>query len=332
MKRGESGLSLVIGVKKPLGLTSHDVVNEARKAFGEKRIGHAGTLDPAASGVLPLCIGPATRLADYLGGASKEYRATIAFGAETETDDAEGTVTCEMPIPEEIADEGFAAMFVASLVGEHEQLPPRYSAIKVDGRKSYDLARKGIDVPLESRVIAVHEAQLLDVSRSEEGSLFWSVRFVVSKGTYIRSLARDMGRMLGTAAHLAALERTRVGRISLDDCVTLDTMRALKVQVALDPVRVLGYRFAFGDDHESLVANGAQLAASDVLLYEPLSANPYEEQCACMAALCKSDEAPSEGEVISVIVANTLKALYAYDETRQLWMPKCVFAKGIIRG
>lgn len=332
MKRGESGLSLIVGVKKPVGMTSHDVVNEARRAFGEKRVGHAGTLDPAASGVLPLCVGPATRLADYLGGFSKDYRATIAFGTETDTDDAEGEAIRELPVPDEVADAGFAETFVASLVGEHDQLPPRYSAIKIDGRKSYDLARKGLDVPLESRLVSVHDAQLLDAPRIEGGTVCWDVQFSVSKGTYIRSLARDIGRMLGTAAHLAALERTRVGRIGLADCVSLETLHALKEEVALDPVRVLGYRFAFGDDIARLVENGGQLRSDDVKLYEPLEASEYEEPCACTSTLCPSCQAPRADEVICLIVANTVKALYAYDEHEDLWIPICVFAKGIVRG
>lgn len=332
MKRGETGLSLIVGIRKPVGMTSHDVVNKVRGIFGEKRVGHAGTLDPAASGVLPVCIGPATRLADYIGGSSKTYIARIAFGAETDTDDAEGEVVTTAPIPEELRDESFATTFVESLVGEHSQVPPRYSAIKVNGKRSYELARHGVVANLESRIITVHDASLLGIENTDDGHLTWTVAFQVSKGTYIRSLARDMGRMLNSAAHLDALERTRVGRISMGECVSLETLEALKTETALDPVRVLALRFAFGDDMRTRIENGSVLSAEDVRLYEALPENPYELRCACTASICESDEPPHAGELICMLVDNTLKALYSFDAEQDRWKVKCVFSKGIVRG
>ena len=143
MKRGESGLSLVVGVDKPSGMTSHDVVNRCRRIFGEKRVGHTGTLDPLASGVLPICIGPATRLGAYLTGHDKAYRATIAFGVGTDTDDCEGTVTRTGEAPVEAGDRSFAEQAVEQMLGPQKQMPPAYSAIKVNGKKSYEAAREG---------------------------------------------------------------------------------------------------------------------------------------------------------------------------------------------
>ena len=330
MKRGESGISAIVGVNKPIGMTSHDVVNRVRTIFGEKRVGHAGTLDPAASGVLPVCIGPATRLADYIGGSSKRYLATITFGFETDTDDAEGTPVKYAPIPEELADREFATVFISSLIGEHSQLPPQYSAIKVDGRRAYEKARKGETVELAPRMIEVRDAAFLTLEEHDE-LLDWVVVFEVSKGTYIRSLARDIGQTLGSAAHVSSLERLSVGRIDKTQCVSLEGLESLKLQAVLDPVRVLGLRYAFVDEHESLVSNGTQLPADQVILYEPLLADEYDDPCACTTSICKSSAPLDDGELICMIVGNKLKALYAYDAARNSLSANVVFSMGVMR-
>ena len=195
MKRGQSGLSLLVAVNKPSGMSSHDVVNTCRRIFEEKRVGHTGTLDPLTTGLLPICIGPATKLDRFLTGHDKRYIARIGFGYETTTDDLAGSVTVRGELQPHLLDGRYAQTFVENLRGSHEQLPPQYSAIKVNGQRAYDAARKGDHVDLEFRTIQIHEARLLGVQEDEEsGLLCWDVEFFVSKGTYIRSLARDIGR------------------------------------------------------------------------------------------------------------------------------------------
>lgn len=333
MKRGASGLSLVVGVRKPVGMSSHDVVNAVRRIFQEKRVGHMGTLDPLASGVLPICVGPATRLDAYLTNHEKRYRVRIAFGRETTTDDAEGQTVAEAPVPAHFADEAFASAAVSALVGEHKQVPPAYSAIKVNGQTAYKLARAGKDVQLEARTISIFNARLEGVGENPESAqIYWDVDLDVSKGTYIRSVARDLGRELGCPAHVAALERTQAGRIVLDECVSLDTLESLKVQAALDPVRVLGVRFCFADDDNKTLENGGALPADAVQLYEPLKPAPEDEACACSTSIERSCTPPRDGELVAVVQKNRLKALYTYKDARANYVPACVFSEGILRG
>ncbi|WP_278853949.1 tRNA pseudouridine(55) synthase TruB, partial [Gordonibacter pamelaeae] len=185
MKRGDSGLSLVVGVNKPVGMSSHDVVNRCRRIFGERRVGHTGTLDPMATGVLPICVGPATRLDAYLVGHNKHYRVRIAFGAATTTDDAEGEIVRTGDVPARVLDPAFAASFAKGLAGARKQLPPAYSAIKVNGRKACDAARQGTIIDLAPRDIVVHDARLVAVHEAGDGCELpsWDVEFHVSKGT-----------------------------------------------------------------------------------------------------------------------------------------------------
>ena len=208
MKRGSSGLSLIVGVDKPEGMSSHDVVNRCRRIFGERRVGHTGTLDPLATGVLPICIGPATRLDQFMTSHDKRYRVRIGFGYETTTDDKLGEMTTSAAVPAYLFDEKFARERVAMLVRQHTQVPPQYSAIKVDGKKAYEVARSGGTIELEPRIIEVYEAELIDMREGEDGlSLQWTVDVSVSKGTYIRSLVRDLGREVMCPAHVTALCR-----------------------------------------------------------------------------------------------------------------------------
>ncbi len=222
-RRGESGLSGILVVDKPDGMTSHDVVNRVRRATGERRVGHAGTLDPMATGILVVLVGPATRLAPFLTAAQKSYRATVVFGAQTDTDDADGRVIATAPIPDEVCDPFFAAGTTAALVGAHDQVPPAFSAIKRGGEVAYVAARRGEVLEIEPRRVEILESQLLgvDANRGE-----WEIELAVSKGTYIRAIARDLGPALGTFAHLGSLRRTRSGSLCLDDAVTLETIEA----------------------------------------------------------------------------------------------------------
>ncbi len=334
MKRGESGLSLIVGVDKPAGMTSHDVVNRCRRIFGEKRVGHTGTLDPMASGVLPICVGPATRLASYLTAHDKSYRAFIAFGCETDTDDACGSAIRSASVPDRLFDEGFARGYLAGLLGEHMQLPPAYSAIKVGGRKACDEARAGRIIELKPRPIEVMRADLASIDASAEtASPVWVVDFRVSKGTYIRALARDIGRDLGTCAHLSGLRRLVSGSLSLEDCVSLDTLAELGERACLDPVRLLESRFIYADGpFASLVANGNMLKSDAVTLFEYAKASAEARVCACTSGVRESAYPATDGEVVSVIADNKLVALYSFDQRRASFKPCCVFQTGVLRG
>lgn len=260
LRRGESGLSGILPVDKPAGLSSHDVVNRVRRSLGERRVGHAGTLDPMATGILVVLVGPATRLAPYLTAAEKSYVARIAFGTETDTDDAEGTAIRTAKVPQMSAD--VATAIVAALVGTHEQLPPAFSAIKRDGVVAYRAARNGNPIDLEPRTISVLSAELLHVD-PESGS--WDVSLTVTKGTYIRSIARDLGRSLNSAAHLGALRRTASGTLCIHDASDLATIEAVtkpaEIAVHLvDPVVALGMpAIEVSGDAALRVSNGSPL-------------------------------------------------------------------------
>lgn len=261
MRRGTSGINLLLGINKPLGMTSHDVVSRVRKIVGEKRVGHAGTLDPAASGVLIIGIGQGTRLMGQLTQEHKGYLARVSFGCETSTDDAEGEVVHEAPVPTELYDQSYATAVLQKLVGPSMQVPPVYSAISVGGVRSYARARAGEEFSLEARPIEVFDATLVGVEDSLEtasNELSWLVSFDVSKGTYIRALARDLGKSVGSAAHLSALTRTFSGSVSLSECLSLEEVEKLEsselIAHALNPLAALA--------HPVLVLNEAQ--ANDV--------------------------------------------------------------------
>ncbi|MDO4537791.1 MAG: tRNA pseudouridine(55) synthase TruB [Coriobacteriales bacterium] len=241
MRRGESGLNFLLGIDKPTGLSSHDVVNRVRRVLGERRVGHAGTLDPAASGVLVVGVGQATRLMGLLTSDTKAYLAAISFGTQTSTDDAEGEVVRTAPVPESLMDADKARETLRSFLGVQMQVPPAYSAISVNGERAYAKARAGKEVELEPRQIEVLQAELISVMG--EGCT-WLCAFVVSKGTYIRALARDIGIATGSAAHLSQLTRTASGFVRSANCVSLERLAELGCEsvrsVILDPVAALG--------------------------------------------------------------------------------------------
>ncbi|MFQ5921962.1 MAG: tRNA pseudouridine(55) synthase TruB [Anaerolineales bacterium] len=206
----------VIVVDKPKGPTSHKVVSIVRRGTRVRKVGHAGTLDPRASGVLVLCLGPATRLSEYLSTSTKTYEARIHFGESTETYDAEGETTSSTgEVPTEVQIESALEMFR----GEIQQVPPSYSAIKLQGKKAYELAREGRPVELDPRNVTVYELTKLEYEPPE-----LSVRVECSAGTYIRSLAHDLGEVLSTGAHLSALRRLRAGPFGLEDAVSLEAL------------------------------------------------------------------------------------------------------------
>lgn len=214
----------ILLVDKPAGLTSHDVVARTRRAFGTRKVGHAGTLDPMATGLLVIGIEGATRLLTYIVGADKTYEATIRLGQTTGTDDAEGEIltTAAPEAWESVTDDAVTAGITA-LTGAISQVPSSVSAIKVDGRRAYDRVRAGEEVVLAARDVVVSRFDLL-ASRRGEGYLDLDVVVDCSSGTYIRSLARDLGSALGVGGHLTALRRTRVGPFDVADAVGLDAL------------------------------------------------------------------------------------------------------------
>lgn len=198
-------------VDKPVGPTSHHIVQSVRRGTHVRKVGHAGTLDPRASGVLVLCLGAATRLSEYLSTSTKCYEAIVRFGAATKTYDTEGEITLHTGIAPSLEEIESA---LPSFVGEIQQVPPPFSAIKVKGRKAYEMARDGEDVDLDPRTVSIFE---LTTIAYEPPDLTLGV--TSSAGTYIRSLAHDLGSALSTGAHLAALRRTKAGPFSIEDAI-----------------------------------------------------------------------------------------------------------------
>jgi len=212
----------VLVIAKPAGPTSHDVVALVRRLAATKRVGHGGTLDPFASGVLPLFLGRATRLVEYHLGDRKGYRATVCFGASSTTDDLEGELTpTEAPAPSRASVETALAGFV----GPISQRPPAYSAIKVAGRRAYAMARAGEHVELASREVTIHRLELLDWDGMDPDRPIAIIDVECSAGTYIRALARDLGEAVGGAAYLGALVRTASGPFRLDGALSLERAR-----------------------------------------------------------------------------------------------------------
>jgi tRNA pseudouridine55 synthase len=209
-------------IDKPAGMTSHDVVQRVRRVYGERSIGHLGTLDPFATGLLILLLGRATRLATFIDAEPKVYEAVISFGEETDTDDATGTVIRTADAPTE-ADVKSA---ISNLCGPVSQVPPAYSAKSVDGTRAYDAARRGEPLDLPAVDVTVHSWQLGPYT---DGRL--SAVITCSGGTYIRALARDLGRLTSSAAHLSSLRRTRAGHFDVAQAATLETL-------SNDPARV----------------------------------------------------------------------------------------------
>ena len=210
----KNAISGVLVVDKPVGMTSHDVVEAIRRGTGIRRAGHTGTLDPRASGVLVILIGPAVRLSEYVSASDKRYQAIIRLGSSTDTFDAEGKFT-RTNEPVNATEEQFEKI-LKTFEGEIEQTPPPYSAVKVGGRRAYDMARQGEEVELAPRKIQVHHLEVLEWAPPEV-----VVDVHCSSGTYVRSLANDIGTQLGTGAYLVGLRRTKSGRFSLRDATPL---------------------------------------------------------------------------------------------------------------
>ncbi|ODA90808.1 tRNA pseudouridine synthase B [Leifsonia xyli subsp. xyli] len=252
-----SGLLLI---DKPGGWTSHDVVARVRRLAGTRKVGHAGTLDPMATGLLVLGLNSSTRLLTYIVGAEKEYVGTIRLGAATTTDDIEGEIL-ERAEPAALAAvaESSIAEGIAALTGEIEQVPSAVSAVKVDGKRAYARVRAGEEVVLPARAVTVSAFRLLS-ERREQDAIDLEVRVVCSSGTYIRSLARDLGARLGVGGHLAALRRTRVGGYDVRRAHELATLEPAAALIpATEAASSLFERLRLTEQQATDLAHGKRL-------------------------------------------------------------------------
>jgi len=292
----KNAISGVLVVDKPVGLTSHDVVQIIRKGTNIRRAGHTGTLDPRASGVLVVLIGPAVRLSEYVSASDKRYQAVIRLGETTDTYDSEGRVTSTSPV--EITEEQFVEA-LQQFVGEIEQVPPPYSAVKVQGRRAYEMAREGEEVDLQPRKIKVYSLELLEWAPPEA-----VIDIHCSSGTYIRSLANDLGKVLGCGAHLVGLRRTRSGRFTLRDAV---------------PLRKLREAFQNGTWYQYLIPAAEALADWPAIELD-------HEQVELIRHGHRIPGQPGIGKMVRAInEQGELVALLEFDETTNEWQPKKVF-------
>ncbi len=290
-------VSGVLVVDKPTGLTSHDVVQIIRRGTGIRRAGHTGTLDPRASGVLVVLIGPAVRLSEYVSASDKRYQATIRLGSSTDTFDADGRITSSSPI-DDISEEMFTE-HLQKFIGEMEQVPPPYSAVKVKGRKAYEMAREGEEVDLEPRIITVHSLEVLEWDPPEA-----VIDVYCSSGTYVRSLANDLGNALGTGAHLVGLRRTKSGRFTLRDAV---------------PMRRLQESFDAGNWYKYLIPAAEALADWPMI---ELDADQVELVRHGHRVPAEPDQ---KGWARGVSQQGDLVALLEVDEDTMEWQPRKVF-------
>jgi tRNA pseudouridine55 synthase len=295
MKNVVSG---VLVVDKPIGLTSHDVVQIIRRGTGIRRAGHTGTLDPRASGVLVVLVGPAVRLSEYVSASDKRYQATIRLGSSTDTYDAEGTVVGGSVSLEGITEEKFEEI-LQQFVGEIEQVPPPYSAIKVKGRKAYEMAREGEEVDLEPRKIRVYSLEVLEWAPPEV-----VIDVYCSSGTYVRSLANDLGQKLGCGAHLVGLRRTKSGRFTLRDAV---------------PLRRLQEAFDAGNWYRHLIP------AAEALADWPMVELDGDEVELIRHGHRVAAEPGAEGWARGVSEQGDLVALLEVDPEASEWQPRKVF-------
>ncbi|NMB54154.1 MAG: tRNA pseudouridine(55) synthase TruB [Leptolinea sp.] len=292
-----NAISGVLVVDKPVGLTSHDVVQIIRKGTNIRRAGHTGTLDPRASGVLVVLLGPAVRLSEYVSASDKRYQAVVRLGQTTDTYDAEGRITGGSS-PVDITEEQFENE-LKSFIGEIEQVPPPYSAIKIKGKKAYDMARDGEEFDLEPRTIHVYNLDLLEWAPPEA-----VVDVYCSSGTYVRSLAHDLGEKLGCGAHLVGLRRTKSGRFTLRDAV---------------PLRKLRESFDSGNWYQYLIP------AAEALSDWPALELTAEQVEAVRHGIRVQSPALASTWARGINEQGELVALMEYNPESQEWQPKKVF-------
>jgi len=306
-------VSGVLVIDKPVGLTSHDVVQIIRRGTGIRRAGHTGTLDPRASGVLVVLIGPAVRLSEFVSAADKRYQATLRLGTSTDTYDAEGRVVRSATVGN-ISEEQFAGI-IKNYEGEIEQVPPPYSAVKVRGRKAYEHARQGEPVKLKPRKINVYKLEVLEWAPPET-----VLDVYCSSGTYVRSLANDLGEDLGTGAYLIGLRRTKSGRFTLRDAVPLRQLQDAFLagewyRYLIPAAEALADWPGIELSHEQVekVRHGHRIPAGEDAreLVDP-SNHPFaeEEQLGLVRAITE------QGDLVAVL---------QFIEEDQEWQPKKVF-------
>lgn len=240
----------ILIVDKPAGWTSQDVTAKLRGVFHERRVGHGGTLDPMATGVLPVFIGRATRAAEFMESAEKEYVAGLRLGLVTNTQDTSGETLCEQPVS--VTREQLEAV-LRRFTGPIEQIPPMYSAVKIGGRKLYELARKGQEIERAPRAVTIHELELLD-----GGGADWTLRVRCTKGTYVRTLCHDIGAALGCGGCMSSLRRTMAGRFPLDGALTMTQILDFAAQN--DPQALLMPVDALFSQHPALIVTLQQAA------------------------------------------------------------------------
>ncbi|MBE6700848.1 MAG: tRNA pseudouridine(55) synthase TruB [Ruminococcaceae bacterium] len=247
----------VLLVNKPYGMTSHDVVNKVRRIFNTKKVGHTGTLDPMATGVLPVLVGRAVKASEYLVSDSKTYLAKMKLGLTTDTEDTSGKVleTCTF-LPEDSK----VIECAKSFIGDYLQTPPMYSALKVKGKKLCDLAREGVTIEREARLVQVHS---LDIKKCDDGE--WEILTSVSKGTYIRTLISDIGKKLSCGGVMSSLERRVSGDFSIENCVTLEDLEKMTDEekknalLSVESLFVALCDVTLPDFYTTLMKNGAEI-------------------------------------------------------------------------
>ena len=299
----ELQLTGILNVDKPPGMTSHDVVDEIRRLVGQRKVGHAGTLDPMATGILLVCLGKATRVAEYLMQGRKRYRATIVLGATTDTYDAEGQFTSSGGKTEFAQAEVESAL--ARFAGSIEQVPPMYSAIKQKGQPLYKLARQGKTVERSPRPVEIYSIDLLDWTPPT-----LSIEVTCSPGTYIRSLAHDLGQDLGSGAYLASLVRLASGRFTLQDATSLERL-AEAFEHGQEDRYILALDEAFFDWPATVVGAVAarQIAHGQAVVLDHLGTGGADR------ALVRAYG--PEGDFLAILV---------YDAASERWRPEKVFA------
>lgn len=261
----------IILINKEKGCTSHDVVYKVKKLTNSK-VGHTGTLDPNATGVLPLLIGEATKISKYLINHDKEYEVVLELGKKTSTADVEGEVIKEKEVPAEIFEKQHVKEILKTFIGKQEQVPPIYSAIKVNGKKLYEYARKGQEVKLEPRKIEIYNIELLNINKDEKQISF---RVKCSKGTYIRSLCEDIAEKLGTVGFMKELKRTVVGDFKIENAITVEELKE-KIEnkdytciISIEEIFKENDRIDLKSQNYSKYVNGVKLEIENCKITEP---------------------------------------------------------------
>lgn len=298
----------IINVYKEAGYTSHDVVARLRGICKQKKIGHTGTLDPDAVGVLPVCLGNGTRLCDMLTDRTKEYVAVLRLGIVTDTQDISGTVLRERPVevtPDQVKE------VIASFTGNSLQIPPMYSALKVNGKKLYEFAREGKEVERKARPITIYKLEILKETHPE-----YTIKVECSKGTYIRTLCHDIGQALGCGGVMTGLQRTRVGEFEIDKAYTLEELQRLsdlkQLSKAVIPVEKMFENLSglfVREESMKALKNGNQLKAEDLTGKD-----------------CQDAEKAADGQEFRVYsYEGAFYGIYSYAEKRRLFCPVKLF-------